>query len=323
MKFTRFLLLTLLPMLAGCAASVPAYVATPLTNAPTSVTKVLGSKQKEKTIRVTGYVLDSLSRKPVAGVFVGAAEWGNYFGQLQTDSKGHFILHLPISRRQTNQWIIVQTVLYEGRAAIPADTAREITILLHRNKHQLPPDECAGLADSLRMAPFAALITPFPGTRLAFFIAGNPQQTAGKIRTIGLDLEKIGMKDEEFWLRIYQAKGFSHSPGDVLMHEGRQFIDFHRTAGQQWIDLIEYNVSIPAEGILVELEVMVGCDACWGFSTLPNYKPTGLLLSPPCKLAEAHNWVQLFKPGWRPLAPAENPVPLYHQAIQVELVSQK
>lgn len=258
----------------------------------------------------------------MGGVFVGAAEWGNYFGQPQTDSRGYFVLDLLPSRSQSNRPVIVQTVLYEGHAPIPADSAKELTILLHRNKYQLPTDECTGLADSLRLAPFAALAQHgwMPETRLAFFIANNLQQPAGKIRTIGIDLKKMGMDDAEFWLRIYQGKGSAHSPGDVLMHEDRQFIDFHRTTGRQWIDLSDYNVSIPAEGILIELEAMVGCDACWGFRPLANYTPTGPLLSPPCRLAEAHNWVKLSKQSWRPLIPAENPVPLYHQAIQVELV---
>ncbi len=34
----------------------------------------------KKTFRVSGYVLDSLSRKPVAGVFVNVGDEENYFG---------------------------------------------------------------------------------------------------------------------------------------------------------------------------------------------------------------------------------------------------
>lgn len=308
MMSTRFLLVLLL--VASCCLGC-------------CVPSAAQRKRPKKTFRVSGYVLDSVSRKPVAGVFVGATNWGNFFGQPQTDSRGYFSLALPTSRLKSNLQLTVQTVLYEGHAAIPSDTAREMTILLHRNKHQLPTDECAGLIDSLRMAPFAAQGYVLPGTRLAFFIENKLPQPAGRIHAIGIDAKKLGMEDGEYWFRIYQGRGPKSESQNVLKSQGRAFFNFHPTDGLQWFDFKSDSVSVSAQGVTVEFEGLAGCDACWPFEALKHYTPTGPLLSPPCTLAEAHNWLYEYRTGWRRLTPAENPVPLYHRGLQVELVKTK
>lgn len=306
--FLRFFHLLLLPsLLAGCTASRTLQQAV----TPT-----------EKTVRVSGYVLDSVSRKPVAGVFVH----GNSFGAPRTNAQGHFVLDLPVSQWKLTGQLVVETVLYRGKAVMPVDTSAEMTILLRRNQRSLPADECAHVVDSLRMNPYAVQAFALPGTSLAFFIANTSRHTADTLKAIILNREGMNLDWGNYWVGIYAAPAPGLMPQELLAEPCGLAIDKAAT-GPQYFDVKSANMLVPSGGFILELMLNSGCDKCPSWRTPQfNHSPTGPLLSPPCLLAEAQHW--LFEYGYkryskRHLTSAENPAPLYHRGLQVELVGQK
>ena len=188
MPLTRSLFLALLLVVAGgvagCASS--------------------GARRQrpEETFRVSGYVRDSVSGKPVAGVFVRVGRGENYSFTPRADEKGRFVLQVPVSQWKTTLHPWVQTVLYNGHATILADTTGEAIVLLRRNNYQLPDDECTGTVDSLRVRKYASQISPLPGCGLAQFIANKQQAPSAKIRTIAIDAEKMGLEPTKCLARI-------------------------------------------------------------------------------------------------------------------------
>jgi len=304
----RFLRLLLLPsLLTGCVASGTVRQAV---------------NPAEKTVRVSGYVLDSVSRKPVAGVFVQ----GNFFGTPRTDAQGHFVLHLPVNKRKPTAQVVVSTVLYQGNAVIPADTSADLTILLRRRKRQLPPDDCAGVVDSLRMNPYAVSALALPGKGLGFFIENTSGHTADTLKAIILDREGMNLDWGNYWVVLYAAP----SPGQELraiVEQPYGVAIANAALGRQYFDFKSANILIPPGGFILELTFVPGCDKCpmW-ITPVFNHLPTGPLLAPPCLLADAKHWLFEYSSNSyskRRLTPAENPAPLYHNGLQVELVGHK
>lgn len=285
----------------------------------------------EKTFRVSGYVLDSVNRKPVAGVFVHAADNGLSVEHPRTDAQGHFVRRLPLRFLQENRPLVAQTVLYRGRAALAADTSQEITILLQRTARRLPPDACAGLADSLRMRPYASQPTLLlPGGRLALFVA-NPSPHAPKtIRGLLLHNDHLKLYSGPYWLRIYaatvsmpeRAARVGHDEDNLM--EGGVGLELSAEGRlSQYFDLTAYAITVPAAGLFIELESIVSAGKCILLRPIRDHVPTGPLLAPPCTLTESRNWFMEFPIGWHRMTPVENPVPFYHSGLQVELMGKK
>lgn len=242
---------------------------------------------------------------------------------------------MPLKLRKQPNQVAVSTVLYQGWAAIPADNATEITVLVRRNAYRMPTDDCANvLADTLRMQPYASLANPRPGEELAFLIKNNSAQATDTIRTLFLDVNQLGFSQQEwdthYVLKAYLANGPEQGPGTELPLGVRINVSRSRTIvpawkkGQFMFDLREHHIPVPAQGMYICLQRVIvegsvySCHIC-----LDKYSPTGPLLHPPCTLAENGAWVYTYANGWQPLTPTENPAPLYHEAIQVELVGRK
>lgn len=320
MPLTRYLIFVLLLVaggVAGCASSAL-------------------RQRPEKTFRVSGYVLDSVSRKPVAGVFVNAYDRDNYFGLPQTDKRGHFVLKLPVSDRSRLTHLTVNTVLYEGSAAIPTDTASEVLLLLRRNAKPLPASACtAGLPDTLRMKPYASQANPMPGCELAFLLKNSSTQGTDTVRSLSLDVNRLGISQgdsEVFYvLKAYLPNGPEQGPGTDVMPDWSPRLVLSRSmalspAGKKGLftfDLSEYHIPVPPQGVFISLYRIVVEGWRPGLECLNNYTPSGALLRPACNLTENNVWVQTYRKGWCPIPPAENPVPLYHEAVRVELLSRK
>ncbi|GAA4043258.1 hypothetical protein GCM10022409_31570 [Hymenobacter glaciei] len=229
----------------------------------------------------------------------------------------------------------MNTVLYEGKAGIPADTASEMRLLLHRNAYQLPKNDCfAGLPDTLRMNPYASLANPLPGDELAFLLKNNPAQATDTIRTLFLDVNQLGLSQGEwdtyYSLKAYLANGPKQGPGTELLPGVRINLSRSRTSlaaekiGHFTFDLRKYRIPMPAQGVYVSLKrIVVEGESFSGPERPDNYIPTGPMLGPACTQAKSSAWVYTHTTGWRPLTSAENPAPLYHEAIQVELVGYK
>ncbi|WP_152559865.1 hypothetical protein [Hymenobacter sp. IS2118] len=144
MKSALFLLVTLLPLLVACAASVPAYVR----NSPPD-TEVTRSRESEKIFRVAGYVLDAISRKPVPQVAVVCSG-----SQTTTDSAGYFIFNLT-TRRFFNGILEVHTTCFDGKLVIGSHHDN-LRLLLYRNRYQFSHTDACLPADSLEMNPYAS-----------------------------------------------------------------------------------------------------------------------------------------------------------------------
>ena len=293
-----------------------------------------------KSFRVSGYVLDSLSHQPVAGVFVTLEKETAHFGVAQTDQYGHFTLRQPASRRTPLANVAVQTVLYAGRAAIPADTATLVTIWLRRTAARLPADDCAaGTADTLRMKPYASTATLLLGSELAFLVPNDLSQRADTMRTLVLDAAYLQLdpEDEDYRVRFYQPNGPEHGPGTEVLGDYMLLVNLSRTGqagpgekkGRYALNVRELGIPVPRQGVFVGLQAVVTENLRYWLEQLKGYTPTGRLLRPACTVAASSIWydqtglILPYQSSWCPLSPAQNPVPFYHLGVQVELVEHK
>ena len=320
MKSARFLIVALLPLLAACAASVPNYVWQPGTSYPTAASMPNAlSRIPEETFRVSGYVLDAVSRKPVAGVLVEDDYWGEFFKPAQTDANGYFVLHLPVSRRRVVRQLVVRTVFYEGRAVTPADTAQRVTLLLKRNAYRIQPYGCQRPADSVRIPPYVAM--PFqglPGGQIAFLIQDSTVRQPHKVRTLTFRIGRNGFPREPFRVRVYQYSSHQEAPpGKDLLEE-----DFLICEGKEGVftyDVSPYDIVVSGTDFFVALEYVTGSDKFYCNDPIPNYTPTGPVLRPPCARADIRTWEYTIGKGWHRATAVENCWPLYESALSVEV----
>ena len=312
MKSARFLVVALLLSvwcIAGCASA--------------------HRQGPARTFRVAGYVLDSVSRQPVAGVFVKTSEQENYFGMPRTDERGYFVLDLlPESRAKATR-VMVNTLLYEGWAPLPAIVGAEVVLLLHRNKQHRPIAECAGSGDSLRMAPYASRATLGPGYELAFRLQNASALATDTVRTILLNAKQLNFDQKWGWyrLRAYLLNGAGQGPGtDVLTDNVRidlspVYASAISKAGYCAFDMRKYHIVVPPGGIYIAFQGIVAEGYPIHFFPTEQYVPTGQLLHLPCPAKSSDVW--LYVRSWESLPAAQIPFPLYYQGIQVELVGNK
>lgn len=314
MKILGLFLLQL--VLAGCCMSGCA-------------SSVVRRPRPEQTFRVSGYVLDSVSCRPVAGVYVNIDNEENAFGMPQTDEQGHFVLELlPESRAKATR-VTVNTVLYEGWAPLSAVAGPEVVVLLHRNKQHQPIAECAGTVDSLHTSPYASRAALGPGYELAFRLQSSSLSIPDTVRTILLNANQLGFNQRWAWyrLRAYLPNGAGQGPGtDVLTENVR--VDLSQTdatamdkRGYYAFDVHEYHITVPHQGIFIAVQGIVAEGYPISFFPTRHYVPTGRLLQLACPANAGDIW--LHARSWQPVPVAQIPFPLYRQAIQVELVGQQ
>lgn len=318
MPATRYLILALLPLLAACAASAPTYVWKPFANpVPDAASSV-----PLKPIRVSGYVLDAVSRKPVPEVLVEfcGGEYSIVVGSRlpRTDANGHFVLHLPVSSR-TGGYLGARTLFYEGQAAIPADTTQPVTLLLKRNAYRFKPYGCQQLADTVHIPPYVTMpILGLPGTQYAFLIRDTSARPPHQLRSVTLRVGRGGFAREPMRIRIYQYnEGRDVAPGDDLLHESLFICPAEQ--GILTYDLSPYDVTVSGSGFYLALEYIVGADKFWCNDPVAGYTPTGPVLRPPCARADIRTWEYPFGKAWSRATSIENYWPLHESALSVEV----
>ena len=298
MKSARFLLVVLLSMWGGAGLVGCAYRVLP-----------------EKTFRVTGYVLDAASRKPIPKVWVeDILRLGGSFAQ--TDSSGHFVMLLPKHKEKVRQ-LMVKTVLYEGAVTVAADTTRHVTILLQRNAFRFKPYGCQQLADSARIPRYAGPIDGLPGSQFAFLFRDTTNRQPHKLRTFTFNTGPSGFPRWPFGVHIYPYRNQPAAPTapDLLLEN----IYIFPQEGIFSYDVGSYNIVLLANGFYLIIEYLVGCDHCPSLSPLLNYVPTGPVLRPPCARADIRTWGYAIGKGWHRATAAENCWPLYESALSVEV----
>ena len=317
MKSARFLLLALLPLLfCACIATVPAYVGG---SPPAPKNHGL-----EKTFQVTGYVLDAVNNKPVAGAVVrfnGVGMYAILLGSTlpQTDASGYFVLHLPVSNLEKGGYLSVQTMLYEGRTSLPADTAQPVTLRLRRNSYRFKPFGCQQLADTVHIPPYVTMpILGYPGSQYAFLIRDSLMHQPHKLRTITFRTGHAAFSREPFRLRIYQGSDNSATPpGEELLPESF-LICPNKEEGIWTYDVSEYDIIVSDKGFFLAMGYTIGGDKFYCMPEVTKYTPAGPILRPPCARPDIRTWENTGK-GWHRATAVENCWPLYESAISVEV----
>ena len=320
MKSARFLVMALLPLMAACVASVPTYVWKPFANPAAAIAGGWG-RAPEKTFRVSGYVLDAVSCRPVVGVVVGGLDFGRFSKQPRTDSTGYFVLRLPASRWNVGSRLGVETVFYEGSTIIPTDTMQAVTILMKRSAYRMKGNSCQHAIDTLQPPPYSAVpILGLPGTQYALLICDSLFRQPHKLRAITF---KLGSQDafpiESFRIRIYHYYGQPDAPpGDDLLVESITVCPENK-AGIYTFDVSPYDMVVSGKGVFLALEYVVGGDKFYCNDTLAHYTPIGPVLRPPCARPNIRTWEYTIGKGWHRATAAENCWPLYESALSVEV----
>ncbi|MDQ2772256.1 MAG: carboxypeptidase-like regulatory domain-containing protein, partial [Bacteroidota bacterium] len=199
----------------------------------------------EPTFRVSGYVLDSVTRKPVPFVLV-QKEWGRKGAE--TDRNGHFAFEGPLRR---DKYLRVRTICYNGRASAGKRNADGVTILLQHNQYRLAAHGCA-TPDSTALNPYA---TPFlfnwiPGYDLAILIKNAQAKEPQLLRSIRLhgsnsqsDYVGYNQPNLPFIFRIYRADALTGKPMGEVLHGST--LCFPEPNTTKVFDLREYNITIP------------------------------------------------------------------------------
>ncbi len=269
----------------------------------------------EKTIRVEGYVLDNVSRRPVPKVSVlrnaSSLKWA------RTDASGHFVLYIPAWSYKAGQLLTVQTLYYEGTAAIPADTGQSVELLLKRNALRFKPHRCQQPADSARISPYAmGPILGLPGSQFAFLIRGTASRKPRQLQTVTLNTGPNGFAREVFRLHVYSTDNqYKASPGADLL-EGN--IILYPEAGTFSYDVSSYNIVVPASGFYLALEYL-GYSSRVGMNPIPNHTVTGQVLRSPCAWTDTRTWSRLKGQDWHRATATENCWPFCENALSVEV----
>jgi hypothetical protein len=307
MMSTRFLLVVLLLSvlgLAGCAS--------------TAARRQASEPPAKGTFRVSGYVLDAVSRRPVPGVEV-KPEYTNFHNPAQTDSTGHFVLHFPAIYRKLLRQVVARTICYEGKAAIPADTMQSVTLLLKRNAFRFKPYGCQHLADSVYIPRYSyGSVMGYPGSQLAFLIQDSTIRQAYKLRAVTIRIGLDGLPREPMRLHLYQYNDQAEAPPTELLMRENLCIS-QSTEGVYAYDLSWYNIMVSGGGFFVVLEYIVSADKFYTTNPIENYLPTGPVLHPPCSRADIRTWEYFIGKGWHRATSVENCWPLYESAVSVEV----
>ena len=321
----RFLVVALLlPLLAACVASAPTYVWKPFTN-PAATTAGGRGRAPEKTIRVSGYVLDAVSCRPVVGVVVGGLDFGRFSKQPRTDSTGYFVLRLPASRWKVGSRLGVEIVFYEGSTIIPADTMQDVTIVMKRSAYRMKWNSCQHATDTLQPPPYRAVpILGLPGTQYAFLIQDSTARQPRKLKTLTFRFGTTGFPRETFRIRIYRYNGPQQPPGEDLLTESITVQDVRE--GVFSFDMSLYNIEphaadnvfLPVSRFFVALEWMV-TEMRGVINPIEAPVITGPIMRPPCVRADVRTWEYTFGKGWHRAMAAENCWPLYENALSVEV----
>ena len=316
-KSARFLVVTLLPLVHVAAGVASAQAPAPKHPSSPPIDSVRVSfGPPEMTLRVEGYVLDKASRRPIPKVSVWRGEYPPQ--QARTDASGHFILYLPAKSYRKGQLLTVQTMYYEGRAAVPADATQPVTLLLTRNAYRFKPYGCQQLADTAHLVSYAPLpIKGLPGTQYAFLIRDSNNQPY-KLRTVTIRVGNDRFTREPMRLRIHQYNNDSEAqPGDDLLLENVKICP--PNAGVFTYDVSSYNIKVLGTGFFLALEYSAGSDSFYCNDEIIDYTPTGPILRPPCARADTRTWEYVIGKGWHRATAVENCWPLYESALSVEV----
>lgn len=272
------------------------------------------------SFRVSGYVLDSVSRRPVPGVRVGP-EFRNFYSSAQTDSTGHFVLHLPAIHRKLVRQVVARTILYEGKAAIPADTTQPVTLLLKRNAYRFKPYGCQHLADSVYIPRYGyGPVMGYPDSQLAFLIQDSTIRQPYKLRAVTIRIGLNGLPREPMRLHFYQYNDHPEAPPVERLLPESSCIDIAAsTEGVFAYDVSSYNIMVSGTGFFVVLEYIASADKFYTTNPIENYIPTGPVLHPPCARADIRIWESKVGQGWHHATTAESYWPLYESAVSVEV----
>lgn len=332
MKSARFLLLALLQLqVAAGVASAQAPRRVRAGSPPIDSVRVTFGTP-EKTIAVTGYVLDKASRRLVPNVSV---LWSDYPRrqartdkvyvvmhlpvQAQTDAKGHFVLHLPAESYKTGQLLTVHTRYYEGSVALPANPTRPVKLLLQRNTYRFKPYGCQHPADSARItSPYATgPMNGLPRSQYAFLIRDSAHRPPYKLRAVTLRIGNGWLPRELMRLHVYRCNDDPEAPpGKELTNEN--FWISSATEGEFSFDLSTDNVTISENGFFLVLEYPEAGDGVYTRNPISNYTPTGPVLHPPCARTDIRTWEDNGH-GWHRATALENCWPVYESALSMEV----
>ncbi|GAA4043269.1 hypothetical protein GCM10022409_31580 [Hymenobacter glaciei] len=317
MKSARFLVVALLLHAIARVASAQAPAPKRTGSPPIDSVRVTFGPP-EKTRRVEGYVLDKASQRPVPHVRVWRDDYPPR--QARTDASGHFVLNLPAKGYNRGQLLTVQTLYYEGVAAIPADTTHPVKLLLKRNAYRFKPYGCQQLADTAHLSPYAPLpIKGLPATQYAFLIRDSSNSQPRQLRTVTIRVGRDGFTREPMRLRIYQySEQLNAPPGDDLLREN--VVMCPPKEGVFTYDVSSCDIVVPGTGFFLALEYTAGSDKFYCNDPLVDYTPTGPVLRPPCARTDIRTWERASSFSWARALSTENCWPLYESALSVELV---
>ena len=311
------LLLVLILLAGGCLSSCVASVAR--------------RQRPAKTFRVSGYVLDSISRTPIPQVRV---QIGIY--QVVTDSTGHFAF-TSIDRNEVyaGMAVTVHTVYYDGQRRLRRvwkKANNSLTILLHRNRYRFKPVVTCPASDSVSIHPYASpqLFNWWPGIQMAILIKHKASTVADSLRTISFYgsnssssyLSGYGhsINFNPFRLRIYHIDAGSLQPTTDLLTDN-VVLCFPKIGETHTFDLRQYKVVLPSGDFVVGLETLVQGDKFYGCPPmLEGYHPSGMVLRPPCASAESRTWEFDFSSKQLQVIPSTGSCwPIYEKMVSVEV----
>ena len=292
-------------LVVGCAGRIPQSVSNSTYMSPAS--------------SVSGYVLDAVSKQPLAGILIAK-------NGVQTASAkdGFFRLKYPAAEQkphfyypETREELAVELSGYAGRAYIPTDTTQRITLPLLRNSYRFPPDGSLHPADSVHVLPCTTPWEGLPGSQQAFLIQDSSIHQLRKLRAITFRIGKNGFVREPIQIRLYRYNGPELPPGEGLFTEF--FVVAESREETYTYDLSDYNVLLPASGFFLAVKYTVGGDKFYTQPHMVGYVPVGPLLRPPYAFADTRTWAYTIGKGWHRIPASQTCWPLYESALTVEV----
>ncbi len=290
-------------LVAGCAGRTPQSVS--------------NSSRQIPAHSVSGYVFDAVSKQPLAGIPIASNG-----AQTISAKNGFFQLKYPAAEQRTYRpdvldELAVELPGYAGRADIPADTTKLITLPLLRNPYRFPPDGNLRPADSVHFSPCTSPWERLPGSQRAFLIQDSSIHQPRKLRAITFRIGKNGFVREPCRIRLYRYNGPGQPPGEDLLTEN--YVVSEAREETYTYDLSDYNVILPPSGFFLALEYVVGGDHFYTSSHMVGYIPVGPLLRSPYAFADTRTWTYTIGKGWQRIPAAQTCWPRYESALSVEV----
>lgn len=279
---------------------------------------------------VSGYVLDSVSRQPMACVPV--AKNG---AQVLTNAAGYFRLQYPVEKKRP---IAIQdkelrffSLDYQGRVALPVDSSQLVTLLLKRIGYRSRPSISLCPTHSTdtsfhwvtvrprsaeQMSPFTRFQLGFPNMQQAFLIRDSTSQLPRKLRTVTFQIGADRFARELFTVRLYQFDGPNEPPGQELARLGDIFPS---TTGAFTYDFSRNDIRVPGNGFFLTIEYSVGSDYFSAENPVVDYFPMGPILRPPSSFADTRTWIGEIGKRWQRLPANESSWPRYESSVGVEV----